>query len=185
MPEALKNMLVVMAARGVLTDSWKVCTNARCLFAGPHNLPFCENARAVRMEHVIACLAGCHTPGPRCRADCSLCGIRALVACGLVQDAAGESLWDLTWARAREVSSGLSPQLLAQSGVAPSHLSPSGRASVEASPRSPVPPALAPASEYPDQSPSELSAAIQAAQRELAAESEPAGPGSHSPGHDR
>ncbi|KAK9841755.1 hypothetical protein WJX81_000904 [Elliptochloris bilobata] len=56
-PEALKNMLLVMAAQGVLTPAWT--------------------------------------------------------------DADGRSLWDLTWSRARGISSGLQPQLLAVSGVAP------------------------------------------------------------------
>lgn len=35
---------------------------------------------------------------------------------GFAQDADGRSLWDLTWARARGISSGLQPQLLAASG---------------------------------------------------------------------
>ena len=36
----------------------------------------------------------------------------------MAQDADGRSLWELTWSRARVISSGLQPQLLAASGVA-------------------------------------------------------------------
>ena len=35
----------------------------------------------------------------------------------VAQDADGRSLWELTWSRARVISSGLQPQLLAASGV--------------------------------------------------------------------
>ena len=35
----------------------------------------------------------------------------------MAQDADGRSLWELTWSRARGISSGLQPQLLAASGV--------------------------------------------------------------------
>ena len=34
-----------------------------------------------------------------------------------MQDAEGRNLWDLTWHKARGISSGLTPQLLASSGV--------------------------------------------------------------------
>ena len=48
-----------------------------------------------------------------------------------VQDAEGRNLWDLTWHKARGISSGLTPQLLASSGVqvtpaAPAPASPHG-----------------------------------------------------------
>ena len=38
--------------------------------------------------------------------------------CSLLQDSRGHSLWQLTWTHARDISSGLSPQLLASTGVA-------------------------------------------------------------------
>ena len=41
------------------------------------------------------------------------------VHCCLAQDARGHNLWQLTWTHARDISSGLSPQLLASTGVSP------------------------------------------------------------------
>ncbi len=52
---------------------------------------------------------GLHVAGP-----CPSGGPHTLPA---VQDAEGRNLWDLTWHKARGISSGLTPQLLASSGV--------------------------------------------------------------------
>ena len=86
------------------------------------------------------------------------------------QDPSGRSLWALTWSQSREISSGLTPQLLASSGVSPRPHQPSaaqaGRPlaspSAAAAVSAPPVPAVAPET-------SALAAALAAAQQQLAA----------------
>lgn len=87
------------------------------------------------------------------------------------QDPSGRSLWALTWSQSREISSGLTPQLLASSGVSPrprqTSVAQAGRPLASPSAAAAVCSPTAPAVLPPETS--ALAAALAAAQQQLAA----------------
>ncbi len=89
----------------------------------------------------------------------------------LTQDARGHNLWQLTWTHARDISSGLSPQLLASTGVsAPAASAQSAAApAAQESAASPGPaePPSAVAAAAPVVAASPLAAALAAAEKQV------------------
>ena len=173
MPEALKNLLLVMASRGILTEQWRVrCCSPQAkgntaVLVSPHvHLcgrcdSFCSHWASTlstpRWSWMIRVRPGSPAPGQRTldslTSECScLIGVQrradSKMACGcMVQDARGHNLWQLTWTHARDISSGLSPQLLATTGVSRALPAPPGAAGT--SPADMEPPAQGAAQSLP------------------------------------
>ena len=128
-PEAMKNVLLVMATRGVLSPAWTVSGRdsimLHALEYGQHEPWFHDFhvllstcLRKARAPHAHACVprSWCVQQVPQPAQVQLLRGtLRGDGYC--MQDPEGRSLWDLTWYKAHAISANLTPSLLAESGL--------------------------------------------------------------------
>ena len=145
-PEALKNMLLVMASQDILTRDWRVrqvilrfAGRAECMqtCSGLTQTEHCVHASVDLAQLELGqmpCFPGSLHLSMRSPPLHGTQPCKPAQAQPHVQDQEGRSMWDLTWAKAHSISSGLNPGLLSSSGLGPPEPPPAPAASEAAQP---------------------------------------------------